>query len=171
MSEEIRSILTGTIPLDIMIAGAAALTVSRGAGDRSPTARIRTTWFAAGALAVQSVHFAEELITGFHQRFPELFGLHPWPIEFFVSLNLFWIAVWALSLAGVRTGYHAALFPVWFLGVAAAVNGIAHPLLALAARGYFPGLLTCPLSGLTGMLLLRQLGSLTSDVRAEVRVT
>jgi hypothetical protein len=165
VSEVLRSILTGTIPLDIMIAVAVALTVSRGAGDPRPAARTRTAWIAAAALAVQGVHFSEELATGFHHRFPELIGLHPWPIEFFASLNLFWIGVWALSLIGVRAGFHAALFPIWFLGIGGAVNCVAHPLLALAAGGYFPGLFTCPLSGLTGILLLRQLASSTGDGR------
>ena len=169
MSETLQSVFIGTIPLDVMIIAAIALTVSRGVTDRDPAARSRTAWFAAGALAVQSVHFAEELATGFHYRFPELLGLHPWPVEFFASLNLFWIAVWAVSLIGLRAGLHAALFPVWFLAVGGTVNGIAHPLLALSAGGYFPGLWTCPLSGLSGVLLLRQLRWLTRDVRVAAR--
>lgn len=165
MSEVLQSIFTGTIPLDVMIVAAVALTVTRGAGEPDPAARTRTAWIAAAALAVQSVHFAEELSAGFHYRFPELLGLHPWPVEFFASLNLFWIAVWALSLAGLRAGLHAALFPIWFLAVGGTVNGIAHPLLALTAGGYFPGPWTCPLSGLSGVLLLRQLRWLTRDGR------
>ena len=170
MSEELRSILVGTIPLDVMIVAAVALTLSRGAGDRSPAARTRVAWVAAAALAVQSVHFAEELATGFHHRFPALLGLYPWPIEFFVSLNVFWIVVWALSLAGVRTGSHAALFPIWFLALAGTVNGLAHPLLAFEAGGYFPGLVTCPLSGLSGVLLLRHLRGFSAGGHSEAPV-
>ena len=33
------------------------------------------------ATAIQSVHFAEEWATGFHIRFPALFGLEPMPLS------------------------------------------------------------------------------------------
>jgi hypothetical protein len=46
------------------------------------------------------------------------------------------------------------LFPLWFLGIACALNGLAHPLLALRSGGYFPGLITSPLVGVAGVLLL-----------------
>jgi len=52
-------------------------------------------------------------------------------------------------------------FPIWCFAIAAIVNGIAHPLLAVAARGYFPGLITSPVVGVVGVLLWIRLIALT----------
>ena len=94
---------------------------------------------------------------GFHLRYPELLGLAPWPPSFFVTFNLVWIVVWGLSLLGLSRHVRAAYFPMWFLGIGSAVNGVAHPIFSMAVSGYFPGLLTSPLVGLLGVLLLREL--------------
>jgi hypothetical protein len=37
-----------------------------------------------------------------------------------------------------------AVFAAWFLAIAGMFNGIAHPLLAIAERGYFPGVVSSP---------------------------
>jgi hypothetical protein len=109
------------------------------------------------ATLVQALHFAEEFTTGFQQRFPELLGLVPWPASFFVSFNLFWLAVWALSTRGLVARRRPAVAALWFLGIAGVVNGIAHPLLSVQVGAYFPGLFTSPFIGLAGWLLLRRL--------------
>ena len=44
------------------------------------------------------------------------------------------------------------LYHVWFLAIASALNGIAHPVLSMMGGGYFPGLLTSPLVGILGTL-------------------
>lgn len=162
MSEELRSILVGTLPLDLMLLAALWLTWVRGPGERSAAARRRVLLLAAPALAWQGLHFAEELATGLYERLPALFGQAPWSVGFFVAFNLAWIAIWALSLLGLRAGAHAALFPIWFLAIGCTLNGVLHPLAALATGGYFPGLWTSPVSGLLGWLLLRRLGALTA---------
>lgn len=119
----------------------------------------------AHALAVtagiQAVHFAEELTTGFHERFPALFGLPPMLLSVFVGFNLAWLALWSISVAWIRTAHPVPLFAAWFLGIAACANGIAHPLLAVASGGYFPGLVTAPFIGLAGLWLCRRLTDLT----------
>ena len=112
-------------------------------------------------LAAQSLHFMEEDVTGFAYRFPALLGLTPWPQNFFVVFNLIWLSVWILSAIGLQKGYRFALFPVWFFAIAAVANGIAHPLLAVIARGYFPGLITSPVIGFVGVLLGLRLFKLT----------
>ncbi len=56
---------------------------------------------------------------------------------------------------------HLAFFPVWFFAIAAIVNGVAHPLPAVAARGYFPGLITSPVVGVVGVLLWLRLVAVT----------
>lgn len=96
------------------------------------------------AIVVQSVHFAEEAVTGFHQRLPALLELSAMPLSFFLLFNVTWIAIWAASVPGLRSGRAAAFFAAWFLAIAGLFNGIAHPLLAFASGGYFPGLVTSP---------------------------
>jgi hypothetical protein len=49
-----------------------------------------------------------------------------------------------LVLANERIAFFAA----WFLAIAGALNGIGHPLMAVAAGGYFPGLVSSPFVGL-----------------------
>ncbi len=96
------------------------------------------------AIVVQSVHFAEEAVTGFHQRLPALLELSAMPLSFFLLFNVTWLAIWVASVPGLRSGRPAAFFAAWFLAIAGLFNGIAHPLLAVASGGYFPGLVTSP---------------------------
>ena len=107
-------------------------------------------------------HFVEELTTGFHQRLPAAFGLPPLSRPLFVTFNLVWLAIWAVSTWGLARRRHVALFPLWFLGIAGVANGLLHPLLALNAGGYFPGLATSPLMAAVGALLLARLSRVTA---------
>lgn len=66
-----------------------------------------------------------------------------------------------LGTAGL--GAVAALFPLWFLGIAGVANGVAHPALSIRTGGYFPGLVTAPLVGIAGALLIRRLLAVTGD--------
>ena len=121
-----------------------ALTLSR----KSPTERAVERTAAARVLAlttgVQSVHFAEEWLTGFHERFPALFGLPAMPLSVFVTFNAVLIGVWLASVPGIRRGQSLAFPASWFLALAGMLNGVAHPLLAVIVGGYFPGLLSSP---------------------------
>jgi hypothetical protein len=158
---ELRSVLVGTGGLGVAAVVAAWLTVARGpAVVGSPSLRAAVS-LAMVALVCQSAHFAEELLTGFPRRFPAVLGLAPWSTPFFVSFNVLWIVVWGLACWGATAGVRVALFPLWFLGIASLANGVAHPLLAARACGYFPGLITSPLVGLAGLLLLRGLALAT----------
>ncbi len=163
MGEELRSILFGTAGLSIAVAIAAWLTFSRGFAVVGSIQLRTAVVVAAIALVSQSAHFAEELVTGFPQRFPALLGLAPWSTRFFVSFNVFWIVVWGVSCWGVTAGRRAALFPLWFLAIASLANGVAHPLLSARTGGYFPGLFTSPLVGVVGFALVRQLLLVTGD--------
>jgi hypothetical protein len=161
MSEELRSILLGTAGLSVAALVAVFLTVTRGRVGASRAELRAAARLAAIAVVVQSAHFAEELATGFHRRFPGQLGLAPWPASFFVSFNLFWLVVWGLSCLGLAARRRAALAALWFLGIAALVNGVAHPLLSARASAYFPGLVTSPVLGIVGLVLLRRLASFT----------
>ena len=68
----------------------------------------------------------------------------------FVLVGLAW---WSLA---VRPQRRAGGGLAWFWAVLEALNGLVHILLALAAGGYFPGLLTAPLLlGLAAALIAR----------------
>jgi len=161
MNEDLRSVLTGTAGLSAAAVVALLLTIVRKPVDSDLAGRERTARLFLIGLAAQCLHFMEEFVTRFQDRFPALLGLPAWPENFFVAFNLLWLTVWILSAIGLQRGYRAALFPAWFFAIAAIANGIAHPLLALVARGYFPGLISSPVLGVLGVLLWRRLLALT----------
>jgi hypothetical protein len=160
--ESLRSMLIGTSGLAIGAAIALVLALTRGYA-RADEARMRhAVRIAVLTIAAQAGHFGEELETGFARRFPEMLGLAPWPDLLFVLFNVSWLAVWAMSVPALFARRRAALFPLWFLGIAGVANGVAHPLLAIRAAGYFPGLYTSPFVGMMAGLLLGNLIAVTA---------
>lgn len=157
MTAELRSILIGTAGLSACGLIALLLTLARATPSANSPEASQVKKIAAAGIMLHSVHFIEEWQTGFHVRFPTLLGLAPWTSAFFLSHNLFFIGVWILSLAVLRAQTHLALFPLWFLAIASTANGIAHPLFSGVVADYFPGLLTSPLVGICGVLLMRAL--------------
>ena len=156
MTETIRSELLGTTGLSLAAIVAAFLAIRRRpATPREEWSELVKVF--ALLVVVQACHFVEEYATGFHDLFPRVLGLAPWPARFFLVFNVVCLAVWSVAVIGLRAGYRAAFFPAWFLALAGMVNGIAHPLLAVIASGYFPGLLTSPLVGVAGLMLWRRL--------------
>ncbi len=143
----LRSLLPSIFVLGL--AALAALTLAR--IRRSPPENVAQRSAAARTLAfataVQSVHFIEEAATGFHERLGALVGLPGMPFSFFVVFNLTWLGIWIAAVPGLRSARLTAFFAAWFLAIAGMINGIAHPLLAIAADGYFPGLVTSPVIG------------------------
>lgn len=152
----------------IIILGLAALAAVRLAQvRRSPQGKVVQRVAAAQALAltvvVQGAHFGEEWATGFHERFPALLGLPAMPLSIFVTFNLAWIGIWITSVPGIRLARPVAYFAAWFLAIAGMLNGIGHPLLAIAAGGYFPGLISSPLIGAAGLWLWLRLRNATGQ--------
>jgi len=138
------------------------LTIHRGWAAESSGLVRGAARVALFTVVAQAAHFSEELFTGFPGRFPALFGLDAIPIRFFVSFNVAWLAIWSLSCWGLVVQRRSALFPLWFLGIAATMNGLAHPLISLYVEGYFPGLVTSPLVAVLGVTLLRRLLATTT---------
>lgn len=163
MNPELRSILSGTAGLSVLLDIATVTTLSRPRLSADPRLRARFAISVLLAIASQALHFAEELGTQFYERFPTLLGLAPWSRSFFILFNLFWLVVWAFSAYAVRAGVVAAAMPLWFLSFAMLLNVVGHPLLAMRVGGYFPGLITAPLVGVVGIVLLVQLLHLTSS--------
>lgn len=125
--------------------------------------RAKASRMLAISTAIQSGHFVEELATGFHIRFPALFGLEPMPLSAFVLFNLAWIAIWITSIPFLRSARTPAFMAAWFLAIAGMLNGLAHPIMAVTSGGYFPGLITSPFIGLVSFCLWRLLHSATSS--------
>jgi hypothetical protein len=148
MDENLRSVLLGLFPLFVLAGIALILTIfRRGAKPDAEVCNRFVQLFLLG-VSFQCIHFIEEFLTGLYLRLPPLLGLTPWSGEFFVTFNLTWIAIWIVSAIGIYKHFQAAYFPVWFFALGMTGNGIFHPLLALNAGGYFPGLLTSPLVGI-----------------------
>ena len=121
---------------------------------------------AARALAVavgaQGAHFIEEATTGFYAQFGELFGVPGMPRSFFLAFNLAWLAIWVASIPAVRSGQALGFFAAWFLAIAGMLNGVAHPMFAIAAGAYFPGLVSAPVIGAASVWLWLQLRRATA---------
>lgn len=151
----------------IIVLGAAAL-FALAMSRASPVGKVAERNAAARSLllatAIQSIHFVEEAATGFSERFPALFDLPPIPLSIFLTFNLIWILIWVASIPGLQSSRPVAFFAAWFLAIAGALNGIAHPILSVAAGGYFPGLVTSPFIGAAAVLLWINLARATREV-------
>lgn len=161
MSGAPSSYLPSEVILGAVAVVALFLTVSRGWADDSEMhlrGAVRIAWV---TLLLQALHFTEELTTGLYERFPALFDLAPVSRESFAAINLVALGVWVLSIWGLAARHRAALFPLWFLGVACLVNGVLHPAAAIATGSYFPGLITAPLVGIAGVVLVRRMLRIT----------
>lgn len=156
------SVVPSVVVLGLVAIVAARLAQSRSSPIDAAAERIAASTVLGISTAIQSTHFVEEWATGFHERFPALLGLDPMPLAFFVAFNLAWIAIWIVSIPFLRRGRKAAFFTAWFLAIAGILNGIAHPMMAMASGGYFPGLITSPFVGIAGVILWQRLQRATS---------
>ncbi len=162
MSEPFLRFLPSAVVLGAAAMVALFLTLTRGWAAECGRYVRGAVQVALVATLFQAVHFTEELATGFHQRLPALFGLGPISVPVFVAFNVGWLVVWGLSVWGLAGRYRLALFPLWFLAIGSITNGVAHPLLSVWAGGYFPGVLTSPVVGVLGIVLLKRLRMVTS---------
>ena len=150
----------------IIVLGMAAIAALRFAirypsPPENVVARLAASNALAGATGLQCIHFVEEAVTGFNERFPAMVGFPSMSFSFFVVFNVMWIAIWIASVPGLRSSQLVAFFAAWFLAIAGTLNGIAHPLMAVAAGGYFPGLVSSPFVGLACLWLWSKLRAAT----------
>lgn len=149
----IVSLLPSAIALGLAALAAIGLAAHRRSQPQKTEARRGAAHALLLATGVQALHFLEEWATGFDARLGEALGLPPMPRSFFIAFNFAWLAIWAGSIPGVRSGRAPSYFAAWFLAIAGTANGIAHPALALAYGSYFPGLASSPLIGAAGVWL------------------
>jgi hypothetical protein len=157
------SIVPSVVVLGLVAIVSVRLAQRRASPVEAAKERIAASAILGAATAIQSAHFAEEWVTGFHVRFPGLLGLDPMPLWFFVPLNLAWIAIWLVSVPYLRLGRKPAFFAAWFIAIGGMLNGVAHPMMAIASGGYFPGLVTSPVIGLAGGILWQRLQRATAE--------
>jgi hypothetical protein len=162
MNENVRSMILGPSVLWGVAVVAIVLTIARRPAKNSPGAVDGIIRLYLIGIAFQCLHFTEEYVTRFYVRTPEFLGFVAWSGEFFVILNLSWIALWLFGAVGIKLGVRAAYFPVWFFAIGMVGNAIWHPLLSLATGGYFPGLFTSPFAGIIGAILLSRLWRLSA---------
>ena len=143
--------------LPFIFAVALAIWLVRSGNRVSETDRNRLAVLFLAGIACQCLHFGEEYVTGLYNYFPPLPGGMRLTAGLFAGFNLFWIGIWLLSAWGIRHNLRIAWLPAWFFGLAMCLNGVAHPLLAIRAGGYFPGLITSPVVGIAGFLVTRKL--------------
>jgi hypothetical protein len=151
----LRSWALGTLGLWVALAAAVAVARARPLPPLSAAERRTLVILGLTACAVQAAHFCEELLTGFFTAFPRVLGLAVWNRGSFVAFNVTWLVVWVASVSAASRGRRFAEWPLWFLALALVVNGVAHPVLAVRAGAYFPGLVTSVFAFLTGGVLLR----------------
>lgn len=109
-------------------------------------------------LACQLLHFAEEYLTHFDQRFPVLFGGEPYPRDIFVVFNLFSYAVFIIGWLGVKRGIQPLFIPALFFVTYRMIgNAIMHVVFCIMVGGYFPGIYTSLLYWVLGPLTLREI--------------
>jgi len=153
-----ESFTPSSIVLSILFAISVVLTFSR---SRVPNAQLRSVnnlvLMACGA---QLLHFFEEAVYDLHVRLPEVFGLPAMEYSFFLTINIGLLIVWLFG-AFRRTANSIVISTFWFLALASVFNLLAHPTLTLVTGRYFPGVVTSPVVGVTGVLLLRRLLQVT----------
>lgn len=158
---QMLSVLPSVIILGLAAIAAFLLASRCPSPPENSVARLSASNALAVATGLQSIHFIEEAVTGFHEQFPNLLGLPGMSFAVFVTFNLVWIAIWLASFPGLRSARLLAFFAAWFLAIAGVLNGIAHPLMAVAAAGYFPGLVSSPFVGLACIWLWLKLRDAT----------
>lgn len=159
----IWSYLPSVVAIGAILAAAAFVTAARPRVRASVAETRRFLAISMLTILAQATHFAEELSAGFFVEFPAVFGLPPFSRTAFIAFNLGWLLIWVVAVFGARNRLLIAVWALWFLGLASIVNMVAHPALALRESAYFPGLLTAPLVGVFGALLLGELTRLTSN--------
>lgn len=151
------NVLPSIVVLGLAALAALVLVLNRWSPPEKVSERRTASQVLALAVGIQGVHFVEETATGLHVRLGELIGLPSIPLSLFVAFNVAWLAIWIVSVPGLRSAHAAAFFAAWFLAIAGMFNGIAHPLLAMAAGGYFPGLVSSLFIGVAGAWLCLRL--------------
>ena len=159
-----QSLIPSILVLSLVALVAALLAIRRSSPEELVKERTAASKVLIVTTLIQGAHFIEELATGFYIRFPALFDSEPMPLTFFVLFNIGWITIWIASVPFIRSARKFAFFAAWFLAIAGMLNAVAHPAMAIASGGYFPGLISSPIIGLAGVILWVRLQAATAPM-------
>ncbi len=154
MKDGVQSFFIGTSGLLIVLVISAIITWSRKTPTKVAIESFQTVLVIA--ICFHLIHLTEETIYGFHEQFPVLLGLAPWPISLFLGFNIAWVIIWLISVFLIAPN-RVTITTFWFLALASVVNAFAHPALSILVGGYFPGLISSPGVGILGFVLIRKL--------------
>ena len=113
-------------------------------------------------IGFQLIHFTEEYLFGFHEKFGPLFGGGPYNHNLFVAFNM--IAYLLFILGGIS--FYKDFKPLMFVGMFFIVygmlgNAIGHIAYCIIVKGYFPGIYTSFLNLLVAPVLIKHLWPVT----------
>lgn len=95
------------------------------------------------ALGIQFIHFTEEYLTGFTIELPQLSSQAPYPTDYWLIFNM--LAYFIFLMGGIiifKQIKSLMIIPLFFIIVGVIFNPLAHILLSIYVRNYFPGLYT-----------------------------
>ncbi|KAA3660828.1 MAG: HXXEE domain-containing protein [Calditrichaeota bacterium] len=147
------SLLPSIVVLGLAAFAALQLTLNRESSPGKKQERFAVARVLGITTVLQGIHFVEEFGTGFIGQLGAFFGLPAMPLSFFTVFNLLWLGIWIAAIPGLKSSQKWAFFAAWFLAIAGVINGIAHPLLAVAKGAYFPGLISAPFVGIASVWL------------------
>jgi len=110
----------------------------------------------------QGLHSAEEYFYSLWDvLYPALFvsslvSNNPKTGFLIINLCLFLFGILSWLIVAVKNN-HLSRFLIWFWIILELINGVGHPLFALNARGYFPGLVSSLLLLIIDIFLIYQL--------------
>lgn len=111
------------------------------------------------ALAVQMLHFSEEFVGGFYDKYPQLIDGSPgFDLNFFVIANMGAYFAFLMGAIGIYKGWKIPMLIVWFFAIMGICgNAILHLLFTIMNDGYFPGLYTSLIYWILGPVLVKRL--------------
>lgn len=108
------------------------------------------------ALGIQFLHFAEEYMTGFNEKFPALFNSPEYPINTFVAFNMFAYFMFIMGAIFIYKRIKPPMIiPIFFVMYGVIGNAIAHLIFCIVVGGYFPGFYTSILFWVLGPMLIK----------------
>jgi len=109
-------------------------------------------------IGFQLVHFTEEYLFGFHEKFGPLFGGNTYNHNLFVSFNMFAYLLFILGAISFYKNFKPLMFvAMFFIVYGMAGNAFGHIAYCIMVKGYFPGIYTSLLNLLLAPVLIKHL--------------
>ena len=110
------------------------------------------------AMGVQFLHFTEEYLMGFNHKFPALFNAPEYPIQLFVSFNMFAYFIFTMGAIIIYKKLKPPMMiPLFFIVYGIVGNAIGHVVFAIVSGGYFPGLYTAFIYWIIGPVIIKRI--------------